>query len=229
MALDVTVGALGPLWVGRALWALNKLRRRPSLELHSAMVTAVWDDLPSYTMKDAGHALWGLGCCGRDLPSAFVRDALDTVLQRHIEGVEEKLTRRALLALGELPRWLEGGGEGGGTAVQGGGLEAGAAEVWPVAEGVSQAEQVRLMEVAPSLESLLFLFEHLSGGLGPSGKARALSLVAARLAEQQRVGRRQCFKIFLSVSDHNQSTATPFRRIERSTQHLKDPAPGDLI
>jgi hypothetical protein len=150
------------------------------------MVTAVWDDLPSYTMKDAGHALWGLGCCGRDLPSAFVRDALDTVLQRHIEGVEEKLTRRALLALGELPRWLEGGGEGGGTAVQGGGLEAGAAEVWPVAEGVSQAEQVRLMEVAPSLESLLFLFEHLSGGLGPSGKARALSLVAARLAERQR-------------------------------------------
>merc|ERR1712097_8752 len=73
-----------------------------------------------------------------------------------------------------------------GTAVQGGGLEAGAAEVWPVAEGVSQAEQVRLMEVAPSLESLLFLFEHLSGGLGPSGKARALSLVAARLAERQR-------------------------------------------
>ena len=76
------------------------------------MVTAVWDDLPSYTMKDAGHALWGLGCCGRDLPAAFVRDALDTVLQRHVEGVEEKPTRRALLALGELPRRRGGGGEG---------------------------------------------------------------------------------------------------------------------
>ena len=181
-----SVGALGPLWVGRALWALNKLRRRPSLELHSAMVTAVWDDLPSYTMKDAGHALWGLGCCGRDLPAAFVRDALDTVLQRHVEGVEEKPTRRALLALGELPRRRGGGGEGDGVTVQEERLESWATEGWPVAEGVTEAEQVRLMELAPTLESLLFLFEHLSGGLGAQGRARALSLVAARLAERQR-------------------------------------------
>ena len=182
-----SVGDLEPLWVGRALWALSKLRRRPPLELHSAIVTVVWDDLPVYSMKDVGHALWGLGCCGRDLPAAFVQDALQTVVLRHYEGAEEKETQRALLGLGGLPLQIEreAQGEVGDSEASRGGAGASARREW-LSDGdlALQDERVRLIELSPSLSSLLFLCEHLMETLGPRGKTRALSLLAARVTRR---------------------------------------------
>ena len=197
---DLEAGAaqLGPLWTGRALWALHVLACRPSDAFYEACVAQAWRDLPGMPLEHVAYLLWGFAAQQLELPDAFLAALLEAVLARLEEAAE---------AAAEDGGRAEGG-EAGGAGPEG---EAGVTRpgvatptgstrkhLRRVLHELAQLDQVAagggrevrrpsrralgaLLGAAPSADAVLFLLRQFGPTMGAPAFAAAVGVLRARV------------------------------------------------